>query len=84
MDPSFWRDRWQAGQIGFHEGRPNSFLERFADRLPRGGRVLVPLCGKAEDLAYLAGRGHEVVGVELVEDAGGSGTTSCVFVVGRA
>jgi thiopurine S-methyltransferase len=30
---------------------------------------LVPLCGKSEDLAFLAGRGHEVVGVELVEDA---------------
>jgi thiopurine S-methyltransferase len=31
--------------------------------------VLVPLCGKAVDLAYLAGLGHDVVGVELVEDA---------------
>ncbi len=31
--------------------------------------MLVPLCGKAEDLAYLASRGHEVIGVELVEDA---------------
>jgi thiopurine S-methyltransferase len=31
--------------------------------------VLVPLCGKSEDLAFLAGRGHDVVGVELVEDA---------------
>jgi len=31
--------------------------------------VLVPLCGKAEDLAFLAGRGHLVIGIELVEDA---------------
>lgn len=31
--------------------------------------MLVPLCGKAEDLAFLASRGHEVIGVELVEDA---------------
>ncbi len=69
MDPSFWHARWQANQIGFHEGRPNSYLERFADRLPAGARVLVPLCGKANDLAYLASRGHTVIGVELVEAA---------------
>ncbi|MBK9030352.1 MAG: thiopurine S-methyltransferase [Myxococcales bacterium] len=69
MDPAFWRSRWQAGQIGFHEGRPNHLLERYLDRLPPGGRVLVPLCGKTEDLAFLAARGHDVVGVELVEDA---------------
>lgn len=69
MDPSFWHARWQANQIGFHEGRPNTYLERFADRLPAGARVLVPLCGKANDLAYLASRGHTVIGVELVEAA---------------
>jgi len=31
--------------------------------------VLVPLCGKTEDLAFLAAHGHEVVGIELVEEA---------------
>lgn len=69
MHPSFWQQRWETGQIGFHEGRANAYLARFADRLPPGGRVLVPLCGKAEDLAVLAGRGHTVIGVELVESA---------------
>ena len=34
---------------------------------PNGGRVLVPLCGKSLDLMWLAGRGHEVTGVELSE-----------------
>lgn len=38
-------------------------------RLGTGKRVFVPLCGKAEDLAYLAAREQEVVGVELVEVA---------------
>ena len=28
--------------------------------------MLVPLCGKAIDMAYLADMGHEVVGVEGV------------------
>ncbi|HUQ05093.1 MAG TPA: thiopurine S-methyltransferase [Kofleriaceae bacterium] len=69
MEASFWIARWAEGRIGFHEGKPNGFLERHGARLAGAKRVLVPLCGKAVDLAYLAGRGHEVVGVELVEDA---------------
>src|SRR5687768_10111391 len=69
MDSSFWIDRWRAGKIGFHEGQPNAFLVRHVDRLGPPRRVLVPLCGKAEDLAYLGGRGHEVIGIELAEAA---------------
>jgi thiopurine S-methyltransferase len=69
MDEAPWRDRWREGRIGFHEGRPNTFLERQVGRLGANRRVLVPLCGKAEDLAFLAGLGHTVVGIELVEDA---------------
>jgi thiopurine S-methyltransferase len=68
MQPDFWRSRWHEGAIGFHEGVPNAHLVAHLDALPHG-RVLVPLCGKAEDLAYLAAHGREVVGVELVEDA---------------
>ncbi len=68
MDPSFWKQAWSEGRIGFHEGAPNTFLTAHATRLT-GTRVLVPLCGKTEDLAFLASRGHEVIGVELVEDA---------------
>lgn len=67
MEASFWQARWSENKIAFHEGRVNTFLEQYGDRLH--GRVLVPLCGKTEDLAWLAGRGHDVVGVELVEDA---------------
>lgn len=69
MDPAFWRARWAEHKIGFHEGRPNELLERYLTRLDGRYRVLVPLCGKSEDLAFLAANGHAVVGVELVEDA---------------
>lgn len=69
MDHAFWRSRWQEGRTGFHEGKPNAYLSKHANWLAECRRVLVPLCGKTEDLAFLAGRGHEVVGVELVEDA---------------
>ncbi|MBA3464875.1 MAG: thiopurine S-methyltransferase [Deltaproteobacteria bacterium] len=68
MEPQFWRDRWAEGKTAFHEGKPNSFLTQFLARMT-GKRVLVPLCGKADDLSYLASEGREVVGIELVEDA---------------
>lgn len=68
MQPEFWKTAWSEGRIAFHEGKPNSLLEQFADRIS-GTTVLVPLCGKTDDLAFLAGRGHTVIGVELVEDA---------------
>jgi thiopurine S-methyltransferase len=69
MDASFWFERWREGRIGFHEGVANAHLVKYAGRLAGARRILVPLCGKAEDLAYLASLGHEVVGIELVEDA---------------
>ena len=69
MDIEYWAARWKQGRIGFHEQKPNAFLERHVDRLGTSRRVLVPLCGKTEDMAFLASRGHEVVGIEAVEDA---------------
>lgn len=69
MDHEFWRTRWNEGRIAFHEGTANTFLARHIEWLAACHRILVPLCGKTEDLAYLAGRGHEVIGIELVEDA---------------
>lgn len=65
----YWSARWRDDQIAFHEGKPNALLDRHAPHLAGARRVLVPLCGKAVDLAYLAARGHAVVGVELVEQA---------------
>lgn len=72
MHTDFWKARWQEGRIGFHEGKPNAFLQGHRSALAPARRVLVPLCGKAEDLAFLAGAeggAVSVVGVELVEDA---------------
>jgi thiopurine S-methyltransferase len=33
--------------------------------MPGGARVYVPLCGKSLDMAWLAARGHSIVGSEL-------------------
>lgn len=69
MDLSFWKERWETGQTGFHEGRPNELLVRHAPLLDGRRRVLVPLAGKATDMLFLATRGHDVVGVEAIEQA---------------
>lgn len=67
MEPDFWHERWASNQIGFHEGKPNSFLTRFFPRLEltSGARIFVPMCGKSVDMLWLAQQGHRVLGVEL-------------------
>lgn len=69
MDASFWHERWATGQIGFHEAEENEHLSAHHGVLGQQRRVLVPLCGKAVDMTYLVAYGHQVVGVELVENA---------------
>lgn len=67
MDQEFWLARWQANQIGFHEGVPNALLVAHFAALgvPAGGRVFVPLCGKSNDMLWLRAQGMRVVGAEL-------------------
>ncbi|MDD2090954.1 thiopurine S-methyltransferase [Pseudomonas guariconensis] len=67
MEPAFWHKRWADNQIGFHQAQVNPYLQTYwpALGLAQGSRVLVPLCGKSLDLAWLAGQGHQVLGVEL-------------------
>lgn len=71
MQPEFWHKRWASNQIGFHLTEVNPYLQRFWPGLERaaGSQVLVPLCGKSLDLAWLAGQGLQVLGVELSEKA---------------
>ena len=67
MEADFWHERWENNLIGFHLDEVNPKLIEFWPglNLEKGSRVLVPLCGKTLDLLWLAGQGHEVVGVEL-------------------
>ena len=71
MHEAFWQDRWARSQIGFHQEKVNGYLRRHwsALGLPAQATVLVPLCGKSLDLAWLAEQGHAVIGVELAERA---------------
>ncbi|MEM1265049.1 MAG: thiopurine S-methyltransferase [Pseudomonadota bacterium] len=67
MDAEFWHTRWREGRTAFHEPEGNALLARHIDvlSLEPGARVLLPLCGKTRDIAWLLARGHAVVGVEL-------------------
>jgi thiopurine S-methyltransferase len=67
MDQAFWHDKWERGLLGFHQEKINSRLRKYWPELalPAGSQVFVPLCGKSLDMAWLAGEGHRVLGVEL-------------------
>jgi thiopurine S-methyltransferase len=71
MDRDFWRTRWQSEEIGFHQTSVNDLLQTYWPRLglQGGAHVFVPLCGKSLDMAWLAGQGNRVMGVELSEIA---------------
>jgi thiopurine S-methyltransferase len=67
MTPNFWHQRWQRGEIGWHQNEINLHLQEHWSGLGAkpGERVFVPLCGKTLDLLWLAGEGHHVLGVEI-------------------
>ena len=69
MEPSFWHNRWQTNQTGWHESTVNPLLiAHFPSlNLPSGRRVFVPLCGKSFDLGWLLSQGYTVAGAELSE-----------------
>jgi thiopurine S-methyltransferase len=69
MGDTFWDKAWAEGRIGFHQAGVHVDLLAAAPWFLAEGphRVLVPLCGKTVDLAWLGEQGHEVVGVELTE-----------------
>ena len=67
MDSSFWQQRWQEKKIGFHLDNVNPLLIKYLDRLQLGPgeQIFVPLCGKSQDLIWLAEQGYRVLGIEL-------------------
>jgi len=68
-EQEFWHQIWTQESQGFHEGKTNFFLAKHIERFAQRPRVLAPLCGRAHDLRFLADRGHDVTGIELVESA---------------
>lgn len=72
MHAEFWHQRWQSNQIGFHRQAFHSLLIKYFPKLKPGtntGTVFVPLCGKSNDMQYLAEQGCNVLGVEIDRSA---------------
>ena len=71
MQPSFWHEKWDAQQIGFHLNAVNPLLVKYWPtlNLAANTQVFVPLCGKSLDLCFLAEQGHEVLACELNQQA---------------
>lgn len=69
MKADFWHERWERGEIGFHQHEVNRHLVEYAHYMeaPPGSQLLVPLCGKSRDMAWLARKGYRVTGIELSE-----------------
>lgn len=67
MQASFWHERWEKNQIGFHQSEVNPLLARHWPDLgiEENQTVFVPLCGKSLDMRWLRERGHPVIGVDL-------------------
>lgn len=75
VDIAFWQERWQRGEIGFHQSNINPYLayyygEKGPDPKARAGlKVFVPLCGKSTDITWLSQNGYAVTGVECSQAA---------------
>ena len=70
MDPKFWHDVWDEGQIGFHQSEINKNLKKHLNLLQNTDHeILVPLCGKSLDMNYLISNKFKVYGVEIVKKA---------------
>ncbi len=69
MEPSFWHNRWQTNQTGWHERAVNPLLiAHFPSlRIPAGRRVFLPFCGKSLDLGWLLSQDYSVAGAEISE-----------------
>ncbi len=67
VDNQHWLDRWKENRIGFHETTVNQYLINYLPQLalPDDAAVFLPLCGKAQDISWLAQRGYQVIGIEL-------------------
>lgn len=72
MEAQFWIESWDLGGVktSFHRRDIHPYVvKHFPPAVLRGKCILVPLCGKAVDMAYFRQYADQVIGVELVEKA---------------
>ena len=75
MEHTFWQNKWEINQVGFHLDYVHPLLKRNLELfkanepLATQSSIFVPLCGKTLDIGYLLTQGYSVVAVELSEIA---------------
>jgi thiopurine S-methyltransferase len=71
MENDYWLSRWQKGDIKFHQLDINPYLLKYYPllALEPNNTILVPLCGKTQDMLWLQQQQLRVVGVELSDQA---------------
>lgn len=72
MEAEFWVDSWNKGgtATSFHRGDVHPYLvKHLPPEFLRGKNILVPLCGKSNDLTWFRDHGAHVWGIELVDKA---------------
>jgi len=67
METDFWKERWEKGEIGFHQNEFSPYLDKHWNKLSiaAGSRVFVPMAGKSSDMNWFVQQGYSVTGVEL-------------------
>lgn len=75
MEITFWLDRWNNNQTGFHQQKINPYLTYFyGEKGPAveqrdSLKVFVPLSGKSKDMLWLSQNNYKVFGVECSDRA---------------
>ncbi|KAL3191398.1 hypothetical protein MRX96_059925, partial [Rhipicephalus microplus] len=67
----FWSHLWKQGHTVWQQPGVHKLLINNKETLlrgKRGARVFLPLCGKAHELRWFYDMGHNVIGVEFVEE----------------
>jgi len=67
QDNELWKQYWREQRTDLHQHGVNPLLIHWwpSLHLAKGSRVLVPLCGKSQDMLWLLRKGYRVIGVEL-------------------
>jgi len=75
MEHTFWHNKWEINQVGFHLDYVHPLLKRNLELfqvngvLKNPGKIFIPLCGKTLDIEFLLSQGCDVIAVELSEIA---------------
>ena len=63
-----WEEKWAGGKPKWQKDKVRDSVVKYYDQMTNKGelkRILVPLCGKTQEMVFLHQQGHQVVGVEV-------------------